>query len=120
MYSYCYCEENAAKIAIQAAKVPDTPEDDVYLVFISNGARSVAMWHQGAEKLSFRDAIRLDSDAVVWDFHVIVLLRHPRGCSVYDLDSRLSSSEWPIAAHRYFGITFRSWMRGKIKSTLQP
>jgi len=121
-YSYCYCEENASRIALALAEEPKST-DSIYLLFISNPAKSVVIWHQGKSGVALKDAVRMESDLVVWDFHVTVLHRIEEGevkWHMYDLDSRLSSAAWPVPAHTYLGLSFRSWMQQKIPGHLKP
>jgi protein N-terminal glutamine amidohydrolase len=77
-----YCEENIWHLC------QDQAIDRV--VFITNAARRVALWHQRAAP---------PDQPIVWDYHVIATA----GAGVYDLDSRLSC---PVGPHEYLAATF--------------
>ncbi|KAI0806968.1 N-terminal glutamine amidase-domain-containing protein [Fomes fomentarius] len=70
VYTSCYCEENAYLLAksfavegeILGRSAPWPWE--VYVVFVSNSGKTVALWNQKA-----RDGV------VVWDYHVFLVLR---------------------------------------------
>lgn len=97
LYKSCYCEENVYKLT-------ENPYfekylDCLYVVFISNPTKSVAVWLQQLSKD--------DSRPVVWDYHVILLVK-PSGSSnagplVYDLDTKLP---FPCAANDYIEYSF--------------
>lgn len=57
-----YCEENAWRVVYR--KMRDQPEDNFFVVFISNPVKNVAMFHQRAS-----DA---PDQAVSWDYHVSI------------------------------------------------
>lgn len=91
-----FCEENV----LQLLHCPDLPERRS-VVFVSNAARTVAMWGQ-------RAAVR---DPIVWDYHVVLLL--PTEGLVVDLDDR-EQVAWPV----------REWLahafRGDVEAEFRP
>lgn len=91
-----FCEENV----LQLLHCPDLPERRS-VVFVSNAARTVAMWGQ-------RAAVR---DPIVWDYHVVLLL--PEQGLVVDLDDR-DQVAWPV----------REWLahafRGDVEAEFRP
>lgn len=90
-YRYCayYCEENAwhlaggAQLALGARSV----------VFITNAARRALLFEQRAAPGNF----------VLWDYHVVVLVRGEQAQWVYDLDSLLP---FPTSLETYARRTF--------------
>ncbi|KZV71774.1 hypothetical protein PENSPDRAFT_605295 [Peniophora sp. CONT] len=103
IYTSCYCEENVWLLAQHfQANVEVVRDWDIYVLFISNENKTVALWRQKARP-----------DVVVWDYHVILLLRRkcrdekPPSCSswIYDLDTTLGV---PCEAGSYLSETFRS------------
>jgi len=67
VYTSCYCEENVYLLAeaFSARKDADIGWPwDIYIVFISNPGKTVALWQQKARE-----------DVVVWDYHVVLVLR---------------------------------------------
>ncbi|KAF9815441.1 hypothetical protein IEO21_04612 [Rhodonia placenta] len=97
VYTSCYCEENVYLLAQALSSQAATDENgpwDLFVVFISNNGKTVALWNQKAHK-----------DFIIWDYHVILALRpttasRRSGTSedtitdaseawVYDFDTRL-------------------------------
>lgn len=74
-----FCEENVW-LLLQDRRLPEPGA----AVFLTNGARRVAMWGQRAAR----------RDPIVWDYHVVVLL--PVARIVLDLDDRARFA-WPLA-----------------------
>ncbi|TBU60678.1 N-terminal glutamine amidase-domain-containing protein [Dichomitus squalens] len=69
IYISCYCEENIyllaqTFLAEASSRVAPWPWE-IYVVFVSNHGKTVALW---AQKLRA-------SDVVVWDYHVVLVLR---------------------------------------------
>lgn len=95
-YQPFFCEENVWHLL----QSPDLPEPRA-AVFVTNAARSVAIWGQRAA----------DRDPIVWDYHVVALL--PDHGLVVDLDDRQRAA-WPI----------REWLahafRGAVPAELAP
>ena len=88
LYQAYYCEENIWHLAAHEA----LGEGPRRVVFISNAARQVALWHQQASK---------EPDGlVVWDYHVILLV----GSEVWDLDTTLPR---PTPRTDYVARTFQ-------------
>lgn len=90
-YQPFYCEENVWWLA----RRPELASRDRWAVFISNPDRTCALWQQ---RLS---ASR--EEAVVWDYHVVLLTSGPGGPEVWDLDSRLPK---PTSATNWLEATF--------------
>jgi len=86
-----YCEEN---IWHACGELPSAV-DEALVVFISNSARAVAVWHQ-------RSAPSTEEPAL-WDYHVILLMRRADEWTVLDPDSTLST---PTMAASYLEATF--------------
>ncbi|KAJ7109232.1 N-terminal glutamine amidase-domain-containing protein [Mycena epipterygia] len=88
-----YCEENIFLLCEAFILL----QEEVSAVFISNELKTVALWNQ---KLS-KDA----HSVVVWDYHVVLLLRSRDGQNwIYDLDTRLAV---PCPLKDYLLQTFR-------------
>ncbi|EDO34804.1 predicted protein [Nematostella vectensis] len=81
VYTSCYCEENVWKLCerIKEEQVLDLEEH--YVVFISNSNRQIPLWMQKKASSPL--------DAVVWDYHVILIRKTKDKSFVYDLDSIL-------------------------------
>ncbi|KDQ06739.1 hypothetical protein BOTBODRAFT_243436 [Botryobasidium botryosum FD-172 SS1] len=78
-YTANYCEENIYRLAKTLTSLPDydSTNDIIFVVFISNLSRTVALWQQRASP---------DPELpVVWDYHVI-LVRFQRNMSVSSAD----------------------------------
>jgi hypothetical protein len=113
-YTSCYCEENVYNIGKYIHQNDIFPLSDCFVVFISNTSKSVCLWQQKSS--SSKNA------PVIWDYHVIFLLRKstdsqfkisasssiPNSAScitvVYDKDSSLP---FPCAFDRYVEHAFR-------------
>jgi hypothetical protein len=103
-----FCEENVWRLLTDGA----LPTDAAAL-FVTNAARTVAMWGQ-------RAAAR---DPILWDYHVVALL--PRAGLVVDLDDR-ERVAWPLPdwlAHAFRATRpawqprFRCVPRGQLLAT---
>ncbi|KAL4253937.1 Protein N-terminal glutamine amidohydrolase [Abortiporus biennis] len=114
VYTSCYCEENIYLLAKtfqeQSERDPQAFPWNVYVVFISNSNKTVALWNQKHRE-----------DVVVWDYHVILVLRSSLSSTtvskndeseqldvepsswVFDFDSQLSA---PCPGVDYFLGTF--------------
>ncbi|KAF8061574.1 N-terminal glutamine amidase-domain-containing protein [Lyophyllum atratum] len=69
-YTSCYCEENVYLLAQNFHEDPEIVQSwRVFVVFVSNRTKTVALWNQ---KLA-----REPHYPVVWDYHVVLLLRRP-------------------------------------------
>eukprot|EP00211_Chloroparvula_japonica_P016543 CAMPEP_0119122850 /NCGR_PEP_ID=MMETSP1310-20130426/2985_1 /TAXON_ID=464262 /ORGANISM="Genus nov. species nov., Strain RCC2339" /LENGTH=210 /DNA_ID=CAMNT_0007112573 /DNA_START=44 /DNA_END=672 /DNA_ORIENTATION=+ len=78
-YTSCYCEENIWKLCESIEKLGTLDmQRDVAVAIISNHGQTVPFWGHNAP-----------DDVVVWDYHVVALLRGPSR-----LDSR--SSAWYV------------------------
>ncbi|KAJ7172626.1 N-terminal glutamine amidase-domain-containing protein [Mycena filopes] len=85
-----YCEENIyllceAFVAQQA--------EEVSAIFISNQHKTVALWNQ-----------KLNDSVVVWDYHVVLLLRSQTQRWIYDFDTALP---FPCPLRDYLHHTFK-------------
>ncbi|KAI0648246.1 N-terminal glutamine amidase-domain-containing protein [Trametes meyenii] len=71
VYTPCYCEENVYLLARRFTQLSEVHATErrgpwpwqIFVVFISNGGKTVALWSQKA-----RDGV------VVWDYHVVLVL----------------------------------------------
>lgn len=98
IYTACYCEENVWKLCEQFRSHGRAP-DALHVVFISTHERMAALWKQKAGDSR-------QENLVVWDYHVILLVRekHDKQALVYDLDSVL---QFPVPADVYFRDALR-------------
>ena len=103
-YTSCYCEENVWKLCeeIERRFGNDEAGDRLsrcFAVFISNPTKSVPIWCQRSSKDP-------RSVPVVWDYHVILILRGKgeEPSLVYDMDSVLRFPETFLV---YFDHSFR-------------
>lgn len=85
-----YCEENIWHLC----GAPEAQGDERLVALISNPTREVAVWHQ--------KAARLPDEPVIWDYHVVLLVRHGNQWRVWDLDSvlgvPLDVEQWLVAS----------------------
>ncbi|KAF8803507.1 hypothetical protein BYT27DRAFT_7195342 [Phlegmacium glaucopus] len=110
IYTSCWCEENIYLLCqnfIQNQSLRDLWE--VFAIFISNSNKTVALWYQ--------KAAQFEEDPVLWDYHVVLLLRPRQGVEesmgfndhdmswVYDFDTTLPV---PCPGQAYFDMTFPS------------
>ena len=86
-----YCEENIWHACVELP----ADVDEALVVFISNTARAVAVWHQ-------RSAPSAEEPAL-WDYHVILLMRRGSTWTVLDPDSTFAM---PAPAASYLEATF--------------
>ncbi|KAF8212390.1 N-terminal glutamine amidase-domain-containing protein [Mycena galopus ATCC 62051] len=89
VYTPFYCEENIYLLC-EAFLLQ---QEDVSVVFISNENKTVALWNQ-----------KLNQSVVVWDYHVVLLLRSKEQQWIYDMDTRLP---FPCLLKDYLAQTFR-------------
>ncbi|OAX39195.1 hypothetical protein K503DRAFT_690155 [Rhizopogon vinicolor AM-OR11-026] len=110
-YTPCYCEENIYLLVHRFLEQSETRDIwDISVVFISNVTKTVALWSQ--LKASAPSA------AVIWDYHVVLVLRSLSGSQhrlpntspsieeetwIYDFDSIL---EMPSCWEEYVKKTF--------------
>ncbi|MEL6181295.1 MAG: protein N-terminal glutamine amidohydrolase [Myxococcota bacterium] len=92
-YTPFYCEENAWHLC----QHPRLANHARHIVFISNDQRCCPLW--------FQRAAPKPTEAVLWDYHVLVIAQHPDQpqWQVWDLDTLLAI---PIAIHHYIEATF--------------
>ncbi|CAM9517985.1 unnamed protein product, partial [Hapterophycus canaliculatus] len=96
-YTSHYCEENTLRLCKHLSDRAEAAGVQLFVVFVSNSARQVPIWFQ--RLADSRD------EPVLWDYHVILLARHPHdGNWVYDLDSTLA---FPSQAAMYMAQAFR-------------
>lgn len=95
VYTSCYCEENVYRL-LEAC---GGHEDDMAACFISNSAQAVAVWGHG----------RADKP-VIWDYHVVALVRHGGRAWVCDADS--SACVWPATLPDWLRCSFLSHVGG--------
>ncbi|XP_013415109.1 protein N-terminal glutamine amidohydrolase-like [Lingula anatina] len=82
VYTSCYCEENIWKLCEHVKHTHPEEIDCFYVVFISNKNKTIPIWMQRAADNP--------NDAVVWDYHVILVQKYTSSSFVYDLDTLLS------------------------------
>ncbi|KAF8528220.1 N-terminal glutamine amidase-domain-containing protein [Hysterangium stoloniferum] len=117
-YTPFYCEENIYLLAATFSRdITITHTWEIYVVFVSNASKTVALWGQ-----------KLATDPiypVIWDYHCILVLKplEPGPASsvwVFDYDSRLEMPHrWPDYVDSTFGAEmqvsipeqFRSFFR---------
>jgi hypothetical protein len=87
-----YCEEN---IWHACGEVPSCI-DEAHVAFVSNPARAVAMWRQRSASST--------EEPVIWDYHVILLMRREKAWQVLDSDSTLKT---PAPVELYMDASFR-------------
>ncbi|KAF9566342.1 hypothetical protein CPC08DRAFT_814909 [Agrocybe pediades] len=88
VYTRCYCEENVYLLCDQFLKDTSVTERwEAYAVFISNENKTAALWYQ--------KAARVEGNPVIWDYHVILVLR-PRNeaDTLESLDSGSLSAQY--------------------------
>ena len=90
-YTPYFCEENVWHLCAE----PRFEGRDGRVAFISNPRRTCAFWCQRAAPSPWQP--------VIWDYHVIYLVRLAFGWEVWDLDSTL---EVPTSAGTYLEATF--------------
>ncbi|TFK72181.1 hypothetical protein BDN72DRAFT_763693 [Pluteus cervinus] len=104
IYTACYCEENIYLLCRSFSEIQSVSSSfDQFVMFISNHTKTVALWRQKLAKE--------EDDPVVWDYHVILVLRERKGEAeppvkswVYDFDSTLAM---PCPLELYVIETFR-------------
>lgn len=89
-YAPFYCEENVWWLAQRDDLRPGLR----FVVFISNPGLSCALWSQRAAQ---------PDNAVIWDYHVVLLVQDDMRSWIYDLDSR---TPFPAPARAYLKATF--------------
>lgn len=92
-YTPLFCEENIwhlARILLDAGH----PADGLWVLFISNPARQVALLKQRAGG---------EAGFVIWDYHVILRAQTGGEDLIYDFDTTLP---FPVERSRYFAETF--------------
>ena len=85
-YQAFYCEENIWHLA----QVKHSAQIKTQVLFISNPQQSVELWLQKASGNP--------QEAVIWDYHVILLCQEQGKYMVYDFDSFLA---FPVQASTY-------------------
>ncbi|XP_054462333.1 protein N-terminal glutamine amidohydrolase [Anoplopoma fimbria] len=96
-YTSCYCEENVWKLCEFVRTERTARLEELFVVFISNGNRTVPLWKQKSGR---------GDQPVIWDYHVVLLqIRLHSSSLVYDLDSELS---FPCTLKLYAAQALRS------------
>lgn len=110
-YHSHYSEENIYKLAFkyknQFFDHEDSPNNS-FVVFISNEDRHVPLWKQKVGMI--------EGQPVVWDYHVIFLIRNDEGLSVIDLDSSIG---YRVPFDTYVQQTLRPDLQQKDESKQQ-
>ncbi|KAF9264747.1 hypothetical protein L218DRAFT_201057 [Marasmius fiardii PR-910] len=117
-YTQFWCEENVYLLARQFIQGLTFSRWKVFVVFISNVNKTVALWNQKLSKETQRP--------VIWDYHVILVLRsnlliedhstRPVTSWVYDFDSRLGA---PLTWTEYSLQTFPPELPMEFQSTFR-
>ena len=90
-YTPFYCEENIWWLA-QDPRFAAQARD---VVFVSNAQRTVAVFAQRAGRGPAR--------GIVWDYHVVLVVRGATGAEVWDLDCIHGA---PLPARRWLDVSF--------------
>jgi len=89
LYTKLFCEENIWQLAKSLIK-SGIDEQNINVIFICNQNKHIAIFNQ----------LTIESNqAVIWDYHVILMLRIKQSVCVFDFDSRLS---FPSSINDYF------------------
>ena len=91
-YAALYCEENVWHLAQRA----DLDDREKWVAIITNPSRTCAIWAQRSAPAP--------EQAVVWDYHVVLIAAEADGPVVYDLDSALL---FPTPVRQYTDRAFR-------------
>ncbi|XP_028402330.1 protein N-terminal glutamine amidohydrolase-like [Dendronephthya gigantea] len=109
IYTSCFCEENVWKLCESFKEKLRLCE--FYVVFISNPSKQIPLWCQRSSEIN--------SQPVVWDYHVILLHKRTTDAYVYDLDTTLdfpcnlkeyaekalqNESQFITTFHRFFRV----------------
>jgi hypothetical protein len=94
-YQPFYCEENVFHLA----REPELAARPRAVVFISNPERACAVWHQRAAERP--------TSAILWDYHVVLLVAAP--WEVWDFDTVLGL---PVPAADYLRRSFHRDLPG--------
>lgn len=92
LYWPYYCEESVWQLC---DRLEDQERSIARAVMISNPLKQVLFWHQKPST---------DDEAILWDYHVILLRRRTERWWAWDLSSHLSC---PIPAEDYLFYSFR-------------
>ena len=97
-YTSCYCEENIWHLCDKIKKTNRLTENQkAFVIFISNKNKTVPLWNQSSSQ---------DQEGlVIWDYHVILIIRNDDGSTVFDLDTNLP---YPCEFNCYTSGTFKS------------
>ena len=97
IYTSCYCEENIWHLCDKIKKSNILTENqNPYVIFISNDNKTVPLWSQSSSKT--------EDGLVIWDYHVILIIKADQDCTVFDLDSNLP---YPCDFNSYTKATFK-------------
>ena len=97
IYTSCYCEENIWHLCDKIKKSNILTENqNPYVIFISNDNKTVPLWSQSSSKT--------EDGLVIWDYHVILIIKADQDCTVFDLDSNLP---YPCDFNSYTQATFK-------------
>jgi len=92
-YTALFCEENIWLLA-KSLQIEGKKLEQLKILFLSNTKKQIALFEQQSAPLG---------QAVIWDYHVLLLEQSAQGDSIYDFDSRLP---FPCPAHQYFYSSF--------------
>ncbi|MDJ0836298.1 MAG: hypothetical protein QNK37_07245 [Acidobacteriota bacterium] len=91
LYQPFFCEENIYQLSLHP-HVAALPQK---VVFITNAAKTCAVWNMRAAENTW--------EPVLWDYHVILVVRVGEQFQVWDLDTVLGM---PVPARHYFSRSF--------------
>lgn len=74
-----------------------TENQTPYVIFISNDNKTVPLWSQSSSKS--------EDGLVIWDYHVILIIKADQCSTVFDLDTNLP---YPCDYNSYSQDTFKS------------
>nr|CAG4652113.1 EOG090X0C0Q [Triops cancriformis] len=96
-YTACFCEENVWQLCHKVDTEEPELGENCFAVFISNATRAIPLWKQKAGK---------DDDClIIWDYHVIFVVKNADSSLVYDLDTTLT---FPVPFLQYIDEAIRS------------
>ena len=93
IYTALFCEENIWQLANTLIQQGVTSKD-LTVVFISNNKQQVAVFNQKTVE---------SNQAIIWDYHVVLLRKNDNDYLIYDFDSR---TRLPSLANNYLESSF--------------
>lgn len=93
LYTALFCEENIWHLA-QKLSVEGFERKNMTVLLLTNPLQQIVLFNQSC---------RAEDEAVIWDYHVILLLEQDNQQWIYDFDSRL---DFPTNKKTYFCSCF--------------